>query len=158
MVYFVRKQDSSSSGADPYFVRRRNNPQSFPSDTDSSINWKETLFLNLLVNHCIYTIVVMVVAQKKGEWQTISKISQVVNALPSASRMDAKAEETSLVYPLMYAPNFEAENVIKICFSHSKFLLVFCLPFSQIGTFPSIISTLFSTSLLLVLSKASSSN
>ncbi len=61
------------------------------------------MFLNLLVNHCIYTIVVMVVAQKKGEWQTISKISQVVNALPSASRMDAKAEETSLVYPLMYA-------------------------------------------------------
>jgi len=96
-----------------FFVRRRYQENAFPSLNNDLINWEETFFLNVILHHFQYKIVVSIRKKEenpspKGENSSNlfmqKKIEKTVYASPSKVRMDLreKAEAVEHTYPLLY--------------------------------------------------------
>ena len=52
LLFFVRQTHSENENLDPVFVKRKTTPDSLPPLDDAVLNavlWKETFFLNLIV-------------------------------------------------------------------------------------------------------------
>lgn len=48
LLFFVRQTHSENENLDPVFVKRKTTPNSLPP-LDDAVLWKETFFLNLIV-------------------------------------------------------------------------------------------------------------
>ncbi|CAG8508187.1 3637_t:CDS:10 [Diversispora eburnea] len=120
LLFFVRKQDSDNEHLDPVFVKRKSAPRVMPQ-LDDPVLWKETFFLNLIVQlPCKLTVAVCTRTQinpsngdvsvsvgseteQKTSMTCSSKhVSKRVYALPTKSRMDIKDSSMECSYPLIY--------------------------------------------------------
>ncbi|KAJ9048211.1 hypothetical protein DSO57_1037297 [Entomophthora muscae] len=111
MLFFVRQLAIEDLGQDPVFVRRKMKDCSMPL-LDDPVLWKETFFLNLIVQlNCRLRVSVC----RRGSESTRAKTSSQpptqkflkmvvkrVYALPSRSRLDSKDSEWECSYPLIY--------------------------------------------------------
>ncbi|CAI2168871.1 15894_t:CDS:2 [Funneliformis geosporum] len=108
LLFFVRHTHSENESLDPVFVKRKTTPNIMPP-LDDAVLWKETFFLNLIVQlPCKLTVAVCTRTPNDGPNQktsmTCSKkhVSKRVYALPTKSRMDVKETSMECSYPLIY--------------------------------------------------------
>eukprot|EP00124_Ichthyophonus_hoferi_P000476 Ihof_evm6s18 gene=Ihof_evmTU6s18 len=86
-------------------VHRHHSPKA-PIPGDSTVNWEETFYLNIILHTFTYTLT-MVVGQKliHCPMKLISKVERQMYPSPSRTRMDtAKGTVTELTYPHIFFP------------------------------------------------------
>ncbi|GES99651.1 hypothetical protein RCL_jg16178.t2 [Rhizophagus clarus] len=106
-----RQTHSENENLDPVFVKRKTTPNSLPP-LDDAVLWKETFFLNLIVQlPCKLTVAVCTRTpndnsngpnQKTSMTCSKKHVSKRVYALPTKSRMDVKETSMECSYPLIY--------------------------------------------------------
>jgi len=123
-LYFVRKMSSISpqttkklvkgssedEASKRFFVRRKDAKGLLPPKGDTSIQWQETFFLNVLLHKYEYSLESSVRRKyvnpqtKRQTLKVIKKKGRRVWALPNKIRMDIreKVEEIEYTYPLLY--------------------------------------------------------
>ncbi|CAG8577423.1 5683_t:CDS:2, partial [Paraglomus occultum] len=108
LLFFVRQMHSENEHLDPVFVKRKTQPHVMPQ-LDDAVMWKETFFLNLIVQlPCKLTVAVCTRATLPDNSQKTSMtcshrhVSTRVYALPTKSRMDIKDTSMECSYPLIY--------------------------------------------------------
>ncbi|RGB36446.1 hypothetical protein C1646_697264 [Rhizophagus diaphanus] len=111
LLFFVRQTHSENENLDPVFVKRKTTPNSLPP-LDDPVLWKETFFLNLIVQlPCKLTVAVCTRTpndnsngpnQKTSMTCSKKHVSKRVYALPTKSRMDVKETSMECSYPLIY--------------------------------------------------------
>ncbi|CAG8708031.1 15067_t:CDS:2 [Rhizophagus irregularis] len=111
LLFFVRQTHSENENLDPVFVKRKTTPNSLPP-LDDAVLWKETFFLNLIVQlPCKLTVAVCTRTpndnsngpnQKTSMTCSKKHVSKRVYALPTKSRMDVKETSMECSYPLIY--------------------------------------------------------
>ncbi|KRZ91955.1 Uncharacterized protein T08_1779 [Trichinella sp. T8] len=85
-----------------------------PSPGSQSINWEETLYLNLLLHEVEYVLTCAVCTRTSPQnLQILKKYSQRVYASPSRHRMDSKGESEEFTYPNICFPVDNFEQVFK---------------------------------------------
>eukprot|EP01116_Phalansterium_solitarium_P018014 TRINITY_DN4606_c0_g1_i1.p1 TRINITY_DN4606_c0_g1~~TRINITY_DN4606_c0_g1_i1.p1 ORF type:complete len:389 (+),score=124.99 TRINITY_DN4606_c0_g1_i1:187-1353(+) len=120
LLYFVRRssvrlrqeselRDTGIKDADDkFYVRRREDRARLPASADTSINWEETFFLNVLLHKFDYTLEVSIRHRpddrRRGKLAVLRKVTKSVFAVPNKIRMDVKkkAEEIEYTYPFLY--------------------------------------------------------
>lgn len=80
-----------------------------PSPNDPYVNWRETVFLNLILQQLDYYVTCAVCAKAQGRLQIIRRNIQRIHPSPSRRRMDTKGESEEITYPKIYfaIDNFE---------------------------------------------------
>jgi len=108
LLFFVRQMHSENEHLDPVFVKRKTQPHVMPQ-LDDAVMWKETFFLNLIVQlPCKLTVAVCTRttlpdnSQKTSMTCSHRHVSTRVYALPTKSRMDIKDTSMECSYPLIY--------------------------------------------------------
>ncbi|CAG8530435.1 2430_t:CDS:2 [Paraglomus brasilianum] len=108
LLFFVRQMHSENEHLDPVFVKRKAQPHVMPQ-LDDAVMWKETFFLNLIVQlPCKLTVAVCTRtalpdnSQKTSMTCSHRHVSTRVYALPTKSRMDIKDTSMECSYPLIY--------------------------------------------------------
>ncbi|CAG8637387.1 4882_t:CDS:2, partial [Scutellospora calospora] len=111
LLFFVRQTSPENENLDPVFVKRKPTPRVMPS-LDDKVLWKETFFLNLIVQlPCKLTVAVCTRTpadnsdgQNQKTSMTCSRkhVSKRVYALPTKSRMDIKETSMECSYPVIY--------------------------------------------------------
>jgi hypothetical protein len=67
---------------------------------DPEIEWKETVFLNLIIHHLEYSLTLAICTRTSPkDLQVLKRHSQKVYASPSRRRMDAKGDVEEITYP-----------------------------------------------------------
>ncbi|OON23677.1 hypothetical protein X801_00417, partial [Opisthorchis viverrini] len=106
LLFFVDKQRGPGSKC-VLRVLRKNSPN-LPSPGDGSVNWEQTVYLNLLMQYFIYVATVAVCTRTgPQEIQILKKFSETVYASPSRRRMDSKGTREEVVYPNLF---FSVDN------------------------------------------------
>ncbi|TGZ63623.1 hypothetical protein CRM22_006828 [Opisthorchis felineus] len=106
LLFFVDKQRGPGSKC-ALRVLRKNSPN-LPSPGDGSVNWEQTVYLNLLMQYFVYVATVAVCTRTgPQEIQILKKFSETVYASPSRRRMDSKGTREEVVYPNLF---FSVEN------------------------------------------------
>ncbi|KAF5398537.1 hypothetical protein PHET_08012 [Paragonimus heterotremus] len=110
LLFFVSKKTTVSSKP-KLMVLRRNSPK-VPKADDMSIDWEETVYLNLLMQYFVY-VVTVAVCTRTGllELEILKKFSETVYASPNRRRMDSKGNREEVVYPNLF---FSLENYDEI--------------------------------------------
>ncbi|CAG8537000.1 4683_t:CDS:2 [Dentiscutata erythropus] len=111
LLFFVRQTNPDNEDLDPVFVKRKPTPRVMPS-LDDAVLWKETFFLNLIVQlPCKLTVAVCTrtpadnadgPSQKTSMTCSRKHVSKRVYALPTKSRMDIKETSMECSYPVIY--------------------------------------------------------
>ncbi|CAG8623042.1 12010_t:CDS:2 [Cetraspora pellucida] len=111
LLFFVRQTNPENEDLDPVFVKRKPTPRVMPS-LDDTVLWKETFFLNLIVQlPCKLTVAVCTRTpadnadgpnQKTSMTCSRKHVSKRVYALPTKSRMDIKETSMECSYPVIY--------------------------------------------------------
>lgn len=103
MLMFVRKVSINNSAIKTEVeVYRRVSPN-LPSLGDPSIDWEETVYLNLILQQFEYTLTVAVCTRtSEKDLQILKKFSQQVYASPSKRQMDGKGEKEVMAYPNIF--------------------------------------------------------
>ncbi|KAL1921214.1 uncharacterized protein VTP21DRAFT_10930 [Calcarisporiella thermophila] len=105
MLFFVRQPHAGNDGEEPVFVKRRQANNQLPP-VDDLVLWKETFYLNLIVQlPCKLTVAVCrrVTENDKTSMMCSRKhVSKRVYALPTKSRVDMKESRWECSYPLIY--------------------------------------------------------
>lgn len=106
MLMFVRKVPTNNSAIKTEVeVYRRVSPN-LPSLGDPSIDWEETVYLNLILQQFEYTLTVAVCTRTgEKDLQILKKFSQQVYASPSKRQMDGKGEGEVIAYPNISSPS-----------------------------------------------------
>jgi hypothetical protein len=121
LLFYVRKSMAKSKLKIPHTdveVFRRSSP-SQPSLDDNEIDWEETVYLNLILQHFEYYVTCAVCSRTgEKELQILKKFTQRVYASPSRRKMDNKGTEEEISYPNIYftIDNFEeafAEQIVR---------------------------------------------
>ncbi|CAJ0744941.1 9532_t:CDS:2 [Entrophospora sp. SA101] len=110
LLFFVRQMHPENESLDPVFVKRKVAPNTMPP-LDHPVLWKETFFLNLIVQSSM----------------TCSKkhVSKRVYALPTKSRMDVKDSSMECSYPLIYYVIDDYEDMFEnLIVSQDEYLCV----------------------------------
>eukprot|EP00118_Oscarella_pearsei_P000336 m.4730 g.4730 ORF g.4730 m.4730 type:complete len:414 (+) comp11177_c0_seq2:15-1256(+) len=110
LLFFVKYGDPQSSDDEDRLAVFRKSSSHIPGAEDSSINWEETLYLNIVLQQFDYFLTCGVGVKREGEpLQTLTSFTERVYASPSRRRMDKKGKETSLTYPYVFftVDNFE---------------------------------------------------
>ncbi|RIB05281.1 hypothetical protein C2G38_612813 [Gigaspora rosea] len=111
LLFFVRQTNPDNEELDPVFVKRKPTPRVMPN-LDDAVLWKETFFLNLIVQlPCKLTVAVCTRTpadsadepnQKTSMTCSRKHVSKRVYALPTKSRMDIKETSMECSYPIIY--------------------------------------------------------
>ncbi|XP_062513253.1 uncharacterized protein KIAA0930 homolog isoform X2 [Corticium candelabrum] len=120
LLFFVKAPESlsvddkpnlSKSDGHRLIVLRKDSPQ-IPSVEDQSINWEETLYLNIVLQQFQYYLSCAIAVKQDGHpLQIERKLSHYVYASPSHQRMDKKGREATLTYPYVF---FTVDNFEKV--------------------------------------------
>ncbi|KAG9291617.1 hypothetical protein G9A89_022036 [Geosiphon pyriformis] len=117
LLFFVRQSHSEEEDLDPVFVKRKSPHPHIMPPLDEAVLWKETFFLNLIVQlPCKLTVAVCTrtttsdggTSSDGGSTQKTSMtcsrkhVSKRVYALPTRSQMDVKETSMECSYPLIY--------------------------------------------------------
>ncbi|KAF7250128.1 hypothetical protein EG68_09482 [Paragonimus skrjabini miyazakii] len=124
LLFFVSKKTTVSSK--PKLIVLRKNSPKVPKADDMSIDWEETVYLNLLMQYTIpfvfllnstcpqfVYVVTVAVCTRTGllELEILKKFSETVYASPNRRRMDSKGNREEMVYPNLF---FSLENYDEI--------------------------------------------
>ncbi|CAG8633216.1 12087_t:CDS:10, partial [Racocetra fulgida] len=107
LLFFVRQTNPENEDLDPVFVKRKPTPRVMPS-LDDTVLWKETFFLNLIVQLTVAVCTRTPADNADGPNQKTSMtcsrkhVSKRVYALPTKSRMDIKETSMECSYPIIY--------------------------------------------------------
>uniref|UniRef100_A0A914YRJ3 Uncharacterized protein n=1 Tax=Panagrolaimus superbus TaxID=310955 RepID=A0A914YRJ3_9BILA len=115
MLWYVPFVKSSSSfyvgaGASHLQVFRRQSKNK-PLPGDKSVNWEETVCLNVILQQIDYYVTCAVCLKTSSNLQIIRKNCQRVYPSPSRRRMDAKGECEEITYPKIYFAIDDFEQV-----------------------------------------------
>ncbi|XP_055334413.1 uncharacterized protein KIAA0930 homolog [Paramacrobiotus metropolitanus] len=91
-------------------VIRRENIAKLPAPNDRTVEWEETVYLNLILNHLEYLVTCAVCSRSTPkDLQIIRRQTTRVFASPSKRRMDSKGESEEMAYPNLFfcIDNFE---------------------------------------------------
>eukprot|EP00123_Amoebidium_parasiticum_P000084 comp10216_c0_seq1/m.5035 comp10216_c0_seq1/g.5035 ORF comp10216_c0_seq1/g.5035 comp10216_c0_seq1/m.5035 type:complete len:342 (-) comp10216_c0_seq1:159-1184(-) len=113
LLFFVRA--SREQNEEPIFVARHSSSR-LPDLGDVSVNWEETVYLNMVL-HCFTYLVTVVVGRRPlmgGSMQHLYKTHKRVFPSPSRTRMDTdKATITEITYPHVFFPIEDFEDCFK---------------------------------------------
>lgn len=121
MLFYIRKNRSKSKFRIPQTELEvfRKASQSKPSLSDREIDWEETVYLNLIMQHFEYYVTCGVCSRTGDrELQVLKKLTQRVYASPSRRKMDSKGTEEEITYPNIFftIDNFEeafADQIVR---------------------------------------------
>lgn len=82
-----------------------------PVPGDKSVNWAETICLNVILQQIDYFVTCAVCLKTQSNLQIIRKNCQRVYPSPSRRRMDAKGECEEITYPKIYFAIDDFEQV-----------------------------------------------
>lgn len=88
----------------------RKDSRVLPSLGDPSIDWEESVYLNLILHQFEYTLTCAICTKpQEKEMKVLSRISQKVYASPDRRRMDTKGNSAEISYPNIFfiLDNFE---------------------------------------------------
>ncbi|KAF9411814.1 hypothetical protein BGZ94_001227 [Podila epigama] len=120
LLFFVRRPEAENGGVgsnnvDPVFVKRKvkgKGLQILTSEQEAVVIWKDTFFLNVIVQlNCKLTVAICSRVAETNPLTGITKtsmtctrkhVSKRVYALPTKSRMDVKEESVECSWPLIY--------------------------------------------------------
>ncbi|XP_068672427.1 uncharacterized protein KIAA0930-like isoform X2 [Montipora foliosa] len=88
----------------------RKDSKVLPSLGDPSIDWEESVYLNLILHQFEYTLTCAICTKpQEKEMKVLSRISQKVYASPDRRRMDSKGSSAEISYPNIFfiLDNFE---------------------------------------------------
>ncbi|XP_064601842.1 uncharacterized protein KIAA0930-like [Liolophura sinensis] len=111
MLFYVKKIENGKGKGhlvDIEVYRRQDAKK--PELTDSTVNWEETVYLNIILHQFEYTATVAICTRTSlKELQILKKFTQRVYPSPSKRRMDSKGTEEEMAYPNIYfaVDNFE---------------------------------------------------
>jgi len=121
MLFYVRKSFSKTELQLPQVSVEvyRKLSQNKPSADDTEIDWEETTYLNLILQHFEYYVTCAVCSRTGDrELQILKKFTQRVYASPSRRSMDNKGTEEEITYPNIFfmIDNFEeafADQIVR---------------------------------------------
>ncbi|XP_060573865.1 uncharacterized protein KIAA0930 homolog isoform X2 [Ruditapes philippinarum] len=111
MLFYVRrvKGEKLSFMKTEIEVYRKHSKKQ-PTFDDTSINWEETVYLNIILHQFVYTMTCAVCTRTaKNNIEILKKYSQRVYPSPSRRRMDSKGTQEEICYPNIFftVDNFE---------------------------------------------------
>ncbi|XP_052235780.1 uncharacterized protein KIAA0930 homolog isoform X3 [Dreissena polymorpha] len=115
MLFYVRKEKAEHRllpKAEIEVYRKDSKKQ--PSFDDTTINWEETVYLNIILHQFVYTMTCAVCTRTaEKHLQCLKKYSQRVYASPSKRRMDSKGTQEEICYPNIFftVDNFEEASL-----------------------------------------------
>ncbi|PIK48056.1 hypothetical protein BSL78_15068 [Apostichopus japonicus] len=97
----------------PHLEVFRRDSKNLPSLGEPTVDWEETVYLNLILQQYTYTLTCGVCIKEEGTLTVLRKYSQQVYASPSRRQMDRKAEVSHMAYPFIFfmIDNFEEASV-----------------------------------------------
>ncbi|XP_060084561.1 uncharacterized protein KIAA0930 homolog [Ylistrum balloti] len=112
MLFYVRKIPNPKG---KFYMKTeievyRRASKNVPSLEDKTINWEETVYLNIILHQFEYTVTCAVCTRtSEADLQILKKFSQRVYPSPSRRRMDSKGTEEEITYPNIFftVDNFE---------------------------------------------------
>eukprot|EP00105_Crassostrea_gigas_P026996 XP_011448177.1 PREDICTED: uncharacterized protein KIAA0930 homolog [Crassostrea gigas] len=113
MLFYVRKTHNPKNKSftfRPEIEVYRRDSKSLPALEDKTIDWEETVYMNIISHQLVYTATCAVCTRtSEHHLQILRKFSQRVYPSPSKRRMDDKGTEEELTYPNIYftVDNFE---------------------------------------------------
>ncbi|XP_062582134.1 uncharacterized protein KIAA0930 homolog [Saccostrea cucullata] len=113
MLFYVRKTHNPKNKSftfRPEIEVYRRDSKTLPSLEDKTIDWEETVYMNIISHQLVYTATCAVCTRTSEQHlQILKKFSQRVYPSPSKRRMDDKGTEEELTYPNIYftVDNFE---------------------------------------------------
>ncbi|PIK46933.1 hypothetical protein BSL78_16193 [Apostichopus japonicus] len=111
MLFFVFRQVTKGPRLDiqPHLEVFRRDSKNLPSLGEPTVDWEETVYLNLILQQYTYTLTCGVCIKEEGTLTVLRKYSQQVYASPSRRQMDRKAEVSHMAYPFIFfmIDNFE---------------------------------------------------
>lgn len=114
LLFFVNKR--LFVDANPLLQVHRKNSSKLPTLDDPSIDWEETIYLNLLMQFFVYVVTVAVCTRTgPQELQILNKFSETVYASPSRRRMDNKRDSGEFAYPDLFFHVDNYEEVFSNC-------------------------------------------
>eukprot|EP01134_Creolimax_fragrantissima_P003518 CFRG3518T1 len=105
--------DAKEEGEIPSFYVLRHHSAKIPEESDISIDWESTYYLNMILHgfHYILTIVIGTRGEADGHIQPSTTVSKRVYPSPSRTRMDqSKGTVTELTYPRIFFPIDDFED------------------------------------------------
>ncbi|XP_021959981.1 uncharacterized protein LOC110855886 isoform X1 [Folsomia candida] len=103
LLFFIRKRHVRTTLTMPKF---QTDVEVFRKDSkklpigDPEIEWKETVFLNLIIHHLEYTLTLAICTRTSPkDLQVLKRHTQKVYASPSRRRMDTKGDLEEITYP-----------------------------------------------------------
>ncbi|KAL3841331.1 hypothetical protein ACJMK2_019492 [Sinanodonta woodiana] len=124
MLFYVRKVESNSGRSmvlKPKVEVYRRDSKKLPSLGETSIDWEETVYLNIILQQFRYTLTCAVCTRTGSkDLQALKKYSHRVYPSPSRRRMDSKGTEEEICYPNIFfsVDNFEeafADIIVRDC-------------------------------------------
>ncbi|OQV21660.1 KIAA0930-like protein [Hypsibius exemplaris] len=95
-------------------VIRRENIAKLPAPNDLSVEWDETVYLNLILNHLEYVVTCAVCSRSTPkDLQIIKRQTTRVFASPSRRRMDSKGEAEEICYPNLFFSIDDFEEIFR---------------------------------------------
>ncbi|XP_063401040.1 uncharacterized protein KIAA0930 homolog [Mytilus trossulus] len=105
MLFYIRKSPDlkNKSFLKPEIEVYRKDSKLKPSLQDESVDWEETVYLNIILHQFEYTITCAVCTRTSNkELQILKKFSQRVYPSPSKRQMDSKGTHEEIAYPNIY--------------------------------------------------------
>ncbi|XP_052801249.1 uncharacterized protein KIAA0930 homolog isoform X1 [Mya arenaria] len=142
MLFYVRKekQENRHFAKSEIEVYRKHSKKQ-PVFGDKTINWEETVYLNIILHQFVYTMTCAVCTRTaKKQIQILKKYSQKVYASPSRRRMDSKGTSEEICYPSIFftVDNFE-EAFTDIIVRDSELVTVELVASDRTGSFQGVI-------------------
>ncbi|KAH3752598.1 uncharacterized protein KIAA0930 homolog isoform X2 [Dreissena polymorpha] len=142
MLFYVRKEKAEHRllpKAEIEVYRKDSKKQ--PSFDDTTINWEETVYLNIILHQFVYTMTCAVCTRTaEKHLQCLKKYSQRVYASPSKRRMDSKGTQEEICYPNIFftVDNFE-EAFTDIVVQDSELVTVQLIASDRDGAYQGVI-------------------
>ncbi|XP_020625183.1 uncharacterized protein KIAA0930 homolog isoform X2 [Orbicella faveolata] len=116
LLFYVKGKNTNKDGkvekeqAESKIAVFRKDSKVLPSLGDPSIDWEESVYLNLILHQFEYTLTCAICTKpQEKEMRVLSRISQKVYASPNRRRMDSKGISAEISYPNIFfiLDNFE---------------------------------------------------
>ncbi|XP_071955845.1 uncharacterized protein KIAA0930 homolog [Antedon mediterranea] len=104
MLFFVRRKEfkTRNEAQASIEVFRKHDAKNLPSLGDPSVDWEETVYLNLILHQFDYILTCAVCTKNDGKLQVFHSSNKQVFASPSKRRMDRKGVEPQVSYPNIF--------------------------------------------------------
>ncbi|XP_046580369.1 uncharacterized protein KIAA0930 homolog [Haliotis rubra] len=145
MLFYVRRNKLGAKGKPASLQAEievyRRDSKKLPSLDDKTVDWEETVYLNIILHQFVYRVTCAVCTRTdEKNLQILRKFTQRVYPSPSRRRMDSKGTEEEITYPNIFftVDNFE-EAFQDIIIRDSENIAVELLATDKDGSFQGLI-------------------